>query len=580
MPFVTIAEDILVILRRALEAAGVGGIEPSLDKPSVPEHGDYASAVCLVAGKKLGQNPKELAETVADVMRTDAGFGAILSSADVAGPGFINFKIAPARVATEIAAILAAGEKYGAFDDLAGKRALVEYSCPNPFKPLHIGHLMANSIGETLSRLYAKAGADVTRVTYGGDVGLHVAKAIWGMEQIAAEAPADDAPTADKVRFVGRAYALGSEAYEGEDIDAKARIADINARVFSGQTTPSEKRWYDRGREWSITHFHEMYEAIGSRFDHEVWEKEVEARGKQIVTENMGKVFEESDGAVVYKGEKVGLHTRVFLTSKGLPAYEAKEIGWAFEKEDRYHPDLAVLVTASEQLQYFKVVQAALAEIAPEIPAKTSHVTHGMMRLSDGKISSRKGNAMIALDLLEAAREKSREVIGGRGFSPEDEVAVANAVAVAAIKYQILKQSPGKDIVFDLEQATSLVGESGPYIQYAATRARSVAAKAKEAGIAPAVSAAVSAADAEHLEPLLGRTPEAYRRAFRERAPQHLAQHLLEVSAAWNGFYERRSIVSAETPEVAAHRLAVAEATFAVISAGLDTLGIPLPSRM
>jgi arginyl-tRNA synthetase len=577
---VTIAEDILKILSRALGACGVEGVEPSLAAPAAPEHGDYASAVCLAAGKKIGKNPKELAEAVASALCADAGFAAILSSVEVAGPGFLNFKIAPARLAAELSAILAAGDSYGAFGDLAGKRALVEYSCPNPFKPLHIGHLMANAIGETLSRLYAKAGADVTRATYGGDVGLHVAKAIWGMESLAAEAPADDATTAEKVRFVGRAYALGATAYEGEDQDAKARIADINTRVFSGQTTESEKSWYDRGRAWSIAHFHEMYEAIGSRFDAEVWEREVEARGKKTVLENIGQVFEESEGAIVYRGEKVGLHTRVFVTSKGLPAYEAKEIGWAFEKEDRWHPDLLVLVTASEQAQYFKVVQAALGEIAPEIPAKTSHVTHGMMRLADGKISSRKGNATIALDLLEAAREKAREALAPRGFAPEEEVAIANAVAVAAIKYQILKQSPGKDIVFDLDQATSLTGESGPYIQYAAVRARSVAVKAREAGVAPAPSAAVSAADAESLEAALARTPEAFCRAFRERAPQHVAQHLLEVAAAWNGFYERRPIVSAENAEIAAHRLAVAQATFQVLSAGLDALGIALPTRM
>jgi arginyl-tRNA synthetase len=575
----TVAEDILGILRRALAAAGVPDAEPALDKPSAPEHGHFASAACLAAGKKLGKNPKELAELVAAAVRDDVEFAAHLAAVETAGPGFLNFKVAPARLAAELATILAAGETYGAFDDLAGKRALVEYSCPNPFKPLHIGHIMANAIGEALSRLYERAGAKVTRVTYGGDVGLHVAKAVWGMEQIADEAPADDAPTADKVRFVGRAYALGSTAYEGEDQDAKSRIADINARVFAGQLTDAEKGWYERGREWSIAHFHEVYAAIGSRFDDEVWEREVEARGKKVVMDNLGKVFEESEGAVVYRGEKVGLHTRVFVTSKGLPAYEAKEIGWAFEKEDRYHPDFLVLETGAEQTQYFRVVQAALAEIAPEIPAKTSHVTHGMMRLAEGKLSSRKGNAMIALDLLEAAREKAREVLAGRGFAVEDEAAVANAVGVAAIKYQILKQSPGKDIVFDLDQATSLTGESGPYLQYAAIRARSVAAKAREAGIAPAPSAETSAADAEPIEALLARTPEAYRRAFRERAPQHLAQHLLELASAWNGFYERRAIVSAESP-AAAHRLAVAEATFAALAGGLDTLGIALPARM
>jgi arginyl-tRNA synthetase len=576
----TVAEDILEILKRALAAAGVSDVEPALDKPSAPEHGDYASAVCLAAGKKLGKNPKELAELVAVALRDEVSFGNVLASVETAGPGFLNFKVAPARLVGELAAILGAGERYGAFDDLAGKRALVEYSCPNQFKPLHVGHLMSNAIGETLSRLYERAGATVIRVTYGGDVGRHVARAVWGMEQLAGEAPDDGAPVPAKVRFVGRAYAHGAQADESEDPDAKARIADVNARIFAGQMTESERTWYERGRDWSVAHFHEMFAALGSRFDDESWESGSAGRGKEVVLANVGTVFEESEGAIVYKGEKVGLHTRVFVTSQGLPAYEAKDIGWALIKDERHRPDAEIVVTASEQTQYFRVMLAALAEIDPAVAAKIAHVSHGMMRFADGKFSSRKGNAPVALDLLEAARDKAREVLASRGFTPEEEIAIANAVGVAAIKYQILKQSPGKDIVFDLDQATSLTGESGPYIQYAAIRARSVAAKAREAGIVPAPAAAISAADAEPVEALLARAPEAYRRAFRERAPQHVAQLMLEVAGAWNGFYERRQIVSADSVEAAGHRLAVAEATFAVLAGGLDALGIALPPKM
>lgn len=568
-----IVDQVREAIAKAIAAAGFPVPENvPVDVPPAGVGGHFASPVALALSKVVGKAPKEVAEAIVAALPR----GELVAEASVAGPGFVNVALAPSVIVAEVAKAAAAGSAWGSFDELAGKRVLVEYSCPNPFKPLHVGHLMANAIGESLSRLYAAAGADVVRVTYGGDIGLHVAKTIWAMAR-SADVLAPGASVAERTRFVGACYAAGSTAYE-EDVTAKEPIDDLNRRIFAGQMTPDEQAWYDRGRGWSIEHFHDVYAAIGSRFDAEVWEREVEARGKEIVLANVGKVFEESQGAVVYKGEKVGLHTRVFVTSKGLPAYEAKEVGWAFEKEDRWHPDALVLETGAEQTQYFKVVQAALAEIAPEIPAKTSHVTHGLMRLADGKISSRKGTGMTALDLLELARERAASVLEGRELGDAERGEIANAVAVAAIKYQILKQVPGKEVVFDVDAATAIEGDSGPYIQYAAVRAASLVRKAREAGVEARAELPAGEALGE-LELAVARLPEVVRRSYRDRAPQVLANYLVALASAFNGWYDRARIVG-EAPEIASWRLAVAESARAALAAGLDALGIAVPEKM
>ena len=575
-----IGDRVRDLLRVSIKDAGFAAPrEIPMEVPPADVEAHYASPVALSLAKPAGKAPRAVAEAIAEALRARIAADSSLpvASVELAGPGFINLTLGRSVLAAETVKAAEAGDSWGSFDELAGKRVLCEYSCPNPFKPLHVAHLMANSIGEALSRLYENAGAEVIRVTYGGDIGLHVAKAIWGMEQASAGAPKDGVPLSDRVRFVGAAYAAGAAAYD-EKPEAKTVIDDLNARIFASKMSAEEKSWYDRGRAWSIEHFNDVYAAIGSHFDAEVWEREIEKRGKETVLANVGTVFEESEGAIVFRGERVGLHTRVFITAKGLPTYEAKDIGWALEKEDRWHPDLAVLETGAEQTQYFQVVQAALAEIAPAIPPKTLHVTHGLMRLADGKISSRKGNTMIALDLLEAAREKVREVLAEREVPVENAAAVANAVAVAAIKYQILKQSPGKDIVFDLDAATALDGDSGPYLQYAAVRASTLVKKAEEAGVVASTMPPVGEF-ASDLEMAIARLPEILRRAYRERAPQLVATHLVSLAAAFNRWYDTARVVG-EEPKTAGWRLTVATAAQNAVSSGLATLGIAVPARM
>jgi arginyl-tRNA synthetase len=192
----------------------------------------------------------------------------------------------------------------------------------------------------------------------------------------------------------------------------------------------------------------------------------------------------------VYKGEDEGLHTRVFITSKGLPTYEAKELGLAQMKASVWDFDVSITVTANEQKDYFRVVLAAMRKVLPDIAAKIVHLTHGMMRFAEGKMSSRSGNVItgesLIQDLTDVAKERAAE---SRADNP---VVLAEQVAIAAIKYQILKQGSSKDIIFDRERALSLEGDSGPYLQYAHARTHQIVERARSEGVTAALDASSS----------------------------------------------------------------------------------------
>jgi len=289
-------------------------------------------------------------------------------------------------------------------------------------------------------------------------------------------------------------------------------------------------------------------------------------------------VFEESDGAIVYKGEKKGLHTRVFITKAGTPTYETKELGLDYEKFQKQKLDHSVIVTANEQSGFFDVVLAAMADVLPEVAAKTEHVAHGFMALVGGKMSSRKGNIITGESLIEDMRVKAFAKMEEREFENQEEKrSVADAVAVAAIKYSILKQATGKNIVFDPEQSLSFEGDSGPYLQYAHVRARAVLRKA-EAEKVPA-AAKRPPEEVSELERLLYRFPSVVARAQTENEPHHVTTFLTAIASAFNSWYAQGKIVDM-TDDTSPYKIALTEAFAATIKNGLWLLGIQAPERM
>lgn len=577
---IEIEKKIRALIAQAFEGAEVQPASFVVEHPVELSHGDYSTNVALVVAKQLKAKPVDVAKLLVEKM--SKALPPEIASVSFAGPGFINFSLTSEFFRKSVVEILDQEESFGKNKNLAGKKVVIEYTDPNPFKVFHIGHLMANTVGEIMSRLLDWNGAEVTRVCYQGDVGLHIAKSLWGVLQTIDAFPAETAPLSAKTKYLGDAYVLGSTKYE-DDAIAKKEIEDINKKVYTffdekGSIDSDLERLYETGKKWSMQHFDEIYAKLGTHFNHFIGESSVANAALEIVRKNIGPVFEESDGAIVYKGEQDGLHTRVFINSLGLPTYDAKDIGLAFRKEKIGHFDQSIVITASEQQEYFKVMLAALAKIDAKVAAKTKNITHGMMQFADGKMSSRKGNVVSGDGLLAELADVVSEKIADRNFEATEAEEVKTMIAVAALKYSVLKQSPGKNIIFDREKALSFEGDSGPYIQYSCVRAKSVLEKAHDKKLVPNPRKLPEGWATRPIEKMLYRFPELVEKALVEVTPQNIVTYVTQLAAEFNSFYANEQIM--DGTEAEGYRLAIVRATLTVMTNCLAIMGVRVPKRM
>lgn len=490
--------------------------------------------------------------------------------------GFINFYLSKDFFTNSIKEI-AENKDFGKNKLLVGKKVMVEYTDPNPFKPFHIGHLMSNAIGESIARLVEFSGAETVRAIYQGDVGLHVAKAIYYWQKNPDIVKKSES-IEEQSNWIGVAYSNGADAYENDD-QAKAEINEINKKIYD-KSDKEINEIYKWGRSITLEAFENVYKKLGSKFEHYFFESEMAPIGMNIVREYLGKVFEESDGAVVFKGEKHDpkLHTRVFINSQGLPTYEAKEIGLTMTKFEKVKDlDLSIVITAIEQGDYMRVVQKAISLIHPVYESKMKHVTHGMLRFATGKMSSRKGNVITGESLIRDVSHAILEKIKDRDFTEAEREEVASAVGVSALKYSILKQSAGSDVIYDFEKSISFEGDSGPYLQYSYARANSLYEKAKVEGVMPSFENTMH--EVSELEKMLYRFPEVVERASVEFGPHYIANYLIDISRSYNSFYGNEKIIDKEDKN-SPYKVAITQAFATVAKNGLYLLGIKAPERM
>lgn len=559
-------QEITQNLREITDSFGWPAADFVVDYPTDKNaDADYFSNIAMVYAKQVGESPRSIAETFAERLQ---GKVDSVAAVEVAGPGFLNFTLDRQYFIGVLNGAIEAGEQWGRNDSWTGKKVVVEYTDPNPFKEFHIGHLFTNAVGESLARLFMMNGADTKRVNYQGDVGLHVAHAIWGMQQLGLTAE-----SGFTAKDLGGAYATGATAYK-EDEAAAAEIRTINKLVYSREDA-GINALYDAGRKVSLEYFEIIYGTLGTRFDDYFFESEAGPPGKQLVLDNP-KTFPESDGARIFKGEEYGLHTRVFLNKEGLPTYEAKELALAKLKADRLGEyDHSVISTSNEITEYFKVLKKAMSVVYPALADKTEHIGHGTVRLASGKMSSRTGDVIPAIefigDVAAAAVTKSEAV--AQAENPD----LATEVAIAAIKYATLKGSIMQDSVFDKDRALSFEGDSGPYLQYTHARIHSVLEKATQAGVVPATLTAPEEAYA--VEKLVERFPSVIATALAERAPHQVTGYLTELAGAYNSFYATERIADADDG-YAPYKAAVSQVVALTLKRGLWTLAITAPDKM
>lgn len=525
---------------------------------------DFHSGIKLAVTNRPPSNPIELAEIIAAELRKNNDF----SDVTVAGPGFINLKLSNAG-------LLALTKKEPELV-YAGKNLVFEYSCPNAFKELHTGHLYQTIYGDIVARLMLIGGAKLQRTSFGGDVGLHVAKCLWGMrERLGGEHPeklADIPPDAfERSKWISESYVLGAKAYE-ENAAKKQQIDQLNKTIYGfhdnkDYTSPLAKIYWET-RMWSFEYFDAFYSLIDVVPMRYYPESQTAPVGLEVVQEQLEKgILKRSDGAVVYEGdESKHLHTRVFITSQGLPTYETKDIGVIWLEKQDFSFDHRYLLTGNDQKEYMRVVFAAAEEFSPELAGAMTHFTNGTVRFGDGKkMSSRLGNVSRAIEVIDAVKEKVAELV--------DDISLVDTVALGAVKYAFARYRLGGDINFDIDETVSLQGNSGPYLQYAHARAKSILAKATAT---PAIITQIHDED-RALVRKLGEYHEVVSHATRELAPHHICNYLFELAQEFNRYYEKNQVVGSDKE---AHRAGLVTLYADTVKAGLTILGISAPEKM
>lgn len=578
------------ITKTIAEATGVLAAEIHLETSELPEHGDYSSNIALQAftiikSKKWpdgsfigtrkypsaisGKNPMEFANNIKNLLKKDKDLSKVVDKIEVASPGFINFWLSTKSLFDTLISINSQKDTFGKSYILKGKKIMVEYADPNPFKEFHIGHLRNITYGEAFCRLFEAIGARVWRVNYQGDVGMHVAKAIWGIKKLDS-APLDKQSLKEKASFLGKAYAVGSSAFE-EDEKANQEIKDLNLKIYNKD--PEILPIWEKGRKWSLDAFEEIYKRVETKYKRYYFESEVAQPGKDLVTKNTGMVFEKGEeSAIIFPGEKYGLHTRVFITRDGYATYEAKDIALAPIKYSDFPYDLSFILTADEQVPYFKVVIKALSLVNPALGEKTKHLAFGFVDLKGEKMSSRKGNVITGESLLDIVREK----VMSEYKTTKD---LAEKIALGAVKYYLLKVTPLSKVEFDIKESISLEGNSGTYLQYTFARTQSVLKKAPNLQI----TKSPDKLEVNDEEALLLRSfvhfPEVIESAAKTYSPNLLCNYLYNLAQKFNLFYNRHRILEAPDP-VLKLRLGLTSATGQILSTGLNLLGIQAPERM
>jgi len=601
-------EKIRELLRTVISS--LYNVEAEINLVEAPKDtgADFATNIAMNLAKNLKRNPMQIAEEVREkTLELDVADEREISEIEIAKPGFINIKLSDDFYKLEL-------EKYQknfleniSQNEYLEKTVICEFSDPNPFKILHVGHLYTSMVGDAISRIVEFAGGNVVRANFGGDVGLHVAKNMYALLQHKDEIN-DLMTTTEKAELLSKTYVEGATVYEEDEV-AKEKIVEINKKIYriaeAGDSIVAEleglierdasratldelelAKVYFWGRKASYQYFKDFYKKIGVKFDRYYPESTVAAKGLEMVTKGLGDgVYEESDGAIVFKGEKYGLHTRVFINKNGLPTYEAKDVGLIFTKWEDYHFDKSIIITGNDIIDYMKVVLKSVEQYAPELSKRTLHLTHGQVKLPGReKMSSRKGNFLKAVDVIELIREElikvQEELSQNKGEPNPEEVDLR--ILLGAIRYAFLKYKVGGDIVFDVKESVSMTGNSGPYLQYSAVRAQKVLGKILESQVEK-TNKKVEQKEwtlvvvEKNLIKKIMQYKNVLGEVVGELSPSKLCTYLYEIAQDFSRFYENVQVVGSEY-EV--ERGAIVLAYLKVLTHGLSILGIEIPEKM
>ncbi len=518
------------------------------------EFGDFTTNIAMQLAGRLQKNPRDIAGAIVNELNHPA-----VASAEIAGPGFINIRLTDEALVSSI-------ETEPTQATLQKNTVVIETNNPNPFKAMHIGHAYNAIIADGIANILERAQAQVHRVSYHGDVGAHVGKSMYSLLRYVGGNPAklDEIPASERNSFMSKMYAEGANAYK-ENETAKAEIDALAQQSFV-LDDPVYKQVYETCKAWSFADIDTLVERLGNQpVEKRYLESEADKLGVETVQANVGTVFVESEGALIFPGEKYGVFDNAFVSSKGRGLYGARDLGLIQLKAQDFHPDKSYIVTAHEQKDYFRGVLKAAELCFPEQKDVTINISTGTVTLSTGKMSSRTGDVIEVRWLFDQIESALTEQGGS----------ATEAVVRGAIRYQFLRHRVSSDIVFDVNESINTHGNSGPYLQYAHARARSILAKSKL--LAGASNFAQLTDSERELLRKISHYPYHLAKASTELAPHIVCTYLYELAQTFNRFYESSRVIGDERE---ATRAQIVKLYADVLKDGLELLGIPALEEM
>lgn len=553
----------------------------SVQIPPKPEMGDLAFPLFPFA-KVFRSSPAQIVSMLKE--RLVGVCGVSESSILPAGP-YLNIRLDVSSLARDVyTRVSNEKDSYGHTSYLKGKRIMVEFSCPNTNKPLHLGHLRNDAIGESVSAILKANGAEVQKVNLINNRGVHICKSMLAYQKFSdGETPESAGIKGD--HLVGKYYVRFAQ-WEKEDPSATEQAQQMLKKWENGDEEVLSL--WNRMNGWTIDGVEQTYKKTGVSFDAYYYESDTYMLGKDNILKGLenGVFYKEEDGSVWIDLSEINLDKKVVLRKDGTSLYLTQDIGTAIQRHEKWPFDSLIYVVASEQSYHFKVLFYVLEKLGYEWAKDLHHLSYGMVNLPDGKMKSREGTVVDADDLFDSLTSLAKQEIIGK--AREDIVGdvdkVSASIALGALNYYLLQTTTTKDMIFNPDDSISFSGNTGPYLQYMGARISSMLKKWDEMkhdfdGIEfdPAV---LDLQEERELIKQIALFPSLVLEGAKEYNPSVITSYLYDLSRLFSRYYHDHAVLKAQSSVLIKARVTLVEMVLQVLKNAYALVGIPFLESM
>ncbi len=564
-------------LRDVLKKLQIRPDDLELEHPLDFNNGDFSTNIALKIKKKELPIPFDLADKIIATWRA-SGLPDYIAKIEVAKPGFINIWLEDNFLITQLKEVLEDKERYGSSTSGKGKTVVIDYSSPNIAKPFGIGHLRSTIIGQAIYNLYKFSGYEVIGVNHLGDWGTQFGKLIVAIKRWN-KGNVNDLTFEKLEKLYVRFHSQAEKRPELED-EARSWF-----KKLEDKDQEARKIW-KACIDISLKEFDHIYDLLGVKIDHNIGESFYDDKTEAVISlAKKKKIAKKSQGALVIDLSELNIPPAILLKSDGATTYGTRDLACIAYRKKRWQPDLFIYEVGSDQKLHLKQTFAVAVKLGYGDLNQFVHVSHGLIRLEGGKMSTRKGKTIHLEKVLEESIKKASKIIvssnNKKKLLKKEQEEIAQMVGVGAIKYFDLMHHYSSDIIFDWKKMFVLEGNSAPYLQYTFARCQSVINKEEKEVVFPEDTSHLKLKKEEEvLLRTLYRFPEIVEEAKNKFSPNLLCTYLFDLAQKYNVFYNKLSILGADSPDSIEFRLSLTAAVSYIIKNGLSLLGIDTPERM